>query len=73
MDKLYENLAISNTNINKFEFVQQPLPLNANPWHNDKTYLKGILIDSKTGKQITIQLVTMGNTVLRRVTFPIQK
>ena len=42
----------------------------ANIWVNSPLKLKGELVDLATGKKETAELVPMGSTILRRVTFP---
>ena len=42
-----------------------------NPWYGGQTFLTGMMLDSKTSKPTEVQLVPMGSTVLRKVTFAI--
>jgi len=40
------------------------------PWDNSPLYLKGVLLN-REGDKVNIQMVPMGTTILRRVTFPV--
>jgi len=61
----YENLMLS-----KDSNFQLKSEVNTNSFYNSEWYLEGQLFDSSKNKNVNVQLVPMGKTVLRRVTFP---
>ncbi len=67
-DDSYKNICFLKNS--KVDFIHKELSVYENPWNKQNTYLRVEALDTKTNKLIEIKLVPMGNTVLRRVTFP---
>ena len=65
-DSTFAHLVIAEAN---FEFATEANQVF--PWYNERTYLQGNLVDSRSGTPVPTRLFPMGNTVLRRVTFPV--
>lgn len=63
-------LVVSKTGESSIEYKEPEIPADANPWYRNDTYVETIMMDSKTHEKKEVHLVPMGNTVLRRVTFP---
>ncbi|MEM7106117.1 MAG: beta-L-arabinofuranosidase domain-containing protein [Bacteroidota bacterium] len=66
----FRTLESRGNNTLQFTFQQEGLSENEFPWHNNKTSLKGQLVDSKSGAPVDVSLVPIGSTILRKVTFP---
>lgn len=71
-DSTARNMAFSKAQLATMEFHQEGLSKDNNPWYQGTPYIQGDFIDPKSNKNSTQKLIPMGNTVLRRVTFPVQ-
>ncbi len=52
------------------KFTYNDLPMDENPWKTPPVMLTGTMFSPKEGKELEVNLVPMGSTILRRVTFP---
>ena len=71
-DETYEGLALAKGAEQEFEFFEKSHSDDAVIWHSKETYLQGPLHSMIVDKPITVKLVPMGSTALRRVTFPLK-
>jgi hypothetical protein len=69
----YKNIELINSEVdNSYGFTFEKEDNNTDPLYNGNTHLTGEVYDNETDRIIEVKLVPMGETVLRRVTFPVK-
>ncbi len=69
-EESYQNISLPDNY--EFSFTQGDLDTYENPWYRDDTYLTGEIVNTETNQKEEVRLIPMGNTVLRRTTFPLK-
>jgi DUF1680 family protein len=69
-DSLYQNIKlIDSAKSSAYGFTYVADEENKNPWYKGRTRLSGNVFDAKSKTSTTIDLIPMGSTILRQVTF----
>lgn len=75
-DKQFEAVALAASMKDEnfgFSFKKDTQVDTKNLWANPSMYLEGEFINTENSEALPVKLIPMGNTVLRRVTIPLQK
>lgn len=70
-DQTFEKLAIDPGQAGQFQYVSPNASSAENPWYKEQPFLQGFLVNEQNGNREEVRLLPMGNTVLRRVSFPV--